>query len=111
MFEDMEFKKKLDKLLNLIDEECKPIAESIIQELNFTIKLLDDLKSRIEEEGAIVLYKNGSQETFRQSPAFKGYYTLIPKFNALIKELIDLIPKSSQESSFNELRGFMDEYK
>ena len=106
----MDLREKLDKLINLIDEECKPIAETIVEELSFTIKLLDELRNRINSEGAIVIYKNGSQETMRQSPAFKGYYTLIPKFNALVKELIDLIPNSSQDS-INDLQGFLDEYK
>ena len=106
----MDLKQKLQGLIELIDAECRPLAEKIINEIVFTSELMDSLKEQILNEGAITTYKNGNDENQRQSPAFKGYYTLIPKFNALIKNLINLIPKHDQETGIGELEAFMNEY-
>lgn len=106
----MGLKENLEELVELIDPECKPLADSIITELSFMNNTLKELRDRINSEGAITTYDNGKTEILVQSPAFKGYYTLIPKYNALIKELIDLIPKNSQNTGMSQLEQFMNEY-
>lgn len=104
--------KNLNDILKLIPEEKKPIAKSLITELNFMKKTLQELKKEIKEHGTIELFKQGSQELYRESPACKTYLSMVGKYGNLHKQLCSLIPRSEgvpetgEEGS--ELYDFID---
>ena len=53
------------------------------------------LKRDIDENGPVELFKNGKQQMLRDSPALKGYSTLIQRYATLSKQLVDMIPKDA----------------
>lgn len=89
--------KNIKDLLPLIPDEKKPIAKKLITEINFMAKTLTSLRKMVNEQGAVELFKNGSQEMLREHPALKSYNTTIQRYSLLYKQLIDLIPKDSEK--------------
>lgn len=99
--------KQLNKLVKLVPDDRKPIAEKLAKEIAFMGKTLDELKATVEEHGAIDLFKQGSQEFLRESPALKAYNTTIQRYSLLFKQLTDLLPKQAQENADSALYEFL----
>lgn len=103
--------KNLNDLLKLIPEEKRPIAKSLITELNFMKSTLGSLRKQIKTRGAVELFKNGSQEMYRETPEVKTYNTMIGKYGNLHKQLCSLIPQSEDPGAREEdsdLYDFID---
>lgn len=100
-------KRQFNKILKLVPEDKQPIATSLIKELTFMAITLDDLKEQVQEGGTVELFKQGSQEFLRESPALKGYNTTVQRYSLLYKQLTDLLPKTSQDSKENALYEFI----
>lgn len=101
-------KKKIKRLLKEIPEDLRPVANRMITELFFMFDILDSLKKRVDEEGTIVKFVNGSQIMLRQNPALKAYNETMPKFNKLLKDFISLLPNSENFEEADELIGFVN---
>lgn len=101
--------KKLNKLVKLVPTDRKAIAEKLVKELAFMAKTLDELKSAVDEKGAIDLFKQGSQEFLRESPALKAYNTTIQRYSLLYKQLNDLLPKQEADQKDNKFYQFLQE--
>lgn len=105
--EALRVKRQFNKILKQVPEDKKPIATSLIKELTFMAKTLDELKEQIEETGTVELFKQGSQEFLRESPALKGYNTTVQRYSLLYKQLADLLPKTAQDTKENALYEFI----
>ncbi len=103
----LKVKRQFNKILKQVPEDKKPIAESLIKELLFMTNTLDDLKEQVEERGTVDLFKQGSQEFIRESPALKAYNTTVQRYSLLYKQLSDLLPKGQPESNDNALYEFI----
>lgn len=103
----LKVKRQFNKILKQVPEDKKPIAESLIKELLFMTNTLDDLKGQVEERGTVDLFKQGSQEFLRESPALKAYNTTVQRYSLLYKQLADLLPKGQPESKDNALYEFI----
>lgn len=103
----LKVKRQFNKILKQVPEDKKPIAESLIKELLFMTNTLDDLKEQVEERGTVDLFKQGSQEFLRESPALKAYNTTVQRYSLLYKQLSDLLPKGQTESKDNALYEFI----
>jgi Zn-dependent oligopeptidase len=101
--------KQLNKLVDLVPQDRKSIAENLVKELSFMAKTLDELKATVEKNGAVDLFKQGVQEFYRESPALKAYNTTIQRYSLLYKQLTDLLPKHEAEPKKNEFYKFMQE--
>ena len=99
--------RQLNKIVKLVPDDRKPIAEKLVEEIAFMGKTLDELKATVEEHGAIDLFKQGSQEFLRESPALKAYNTTIQRYSLLYKQLADLLPKQTQENADSALYEFL----
>lgn len=99
--------KQLSKLVKLVPDERKPIAEKLVREIAFMGQTLDKLKTVVEENGTLDLFKQGSQEFIRESPALKAYNTTIQRYSLLYKQLTDLMPKQAQENADSALYEFL----
>lgn len=71
----------------------------MITEITFMSKTLSELKKAIEKTGAVDLFKQGKQEFVRENPALKAYNTTIQRYSLLYKQLTDMIPKQSRETT------------
>ena len=63
--------RKLKRLLKLVPEDRRTVAEKLITELAFMEATLDGLRRHIEENGAIDHFKQGQQEFDREKPGSK----------------------------------------
>lgn len=100
-------KRQFNKILRQVPEDKKPIAQSLIKELSFMALTLDDLKIQIQEGGTVEMFKQGSQEFLRESPALKAYNTTVQRYGTLYKQLTDLLPREAQEGKENALYEFI----
>ena len=97
---------KLKDLISSIDENKREFAEKLLNRATFMDNTLDELEEIIENEGAVITTTNGNGfDVMSEHPAQKSYNIMIGKYNALIKTIIDLLPKSDSEG--DELLDFL----
>lgn len=100
--------RKLRKILKLVPQDRKDIAEKLIQRITFMAGVLDDLQENITENGTVDHFKQGKQEFFRESPALKSYNTTIQRYSLLYKQLVDLLPPPEiDDKKKNEVLDFI----
>lgn len=100
--------RKLRKILRLVPQDRKDIAEKLIAEISFMAETLSDLRGRIKEGGTVDHFKQGKQEFLRESPALKAYNTTIQRYSLLYKQLTDLLPPPEINSKKkNEVLDFI----
>lgn len=59
--------RQLNKLVKLVPDDRKPIAEKLVKEIAFMGKTLDELKATVEEHGAVDLFKQEAR-VFKRKP-------------------------------------------
>ena len=77
-----------------------------MQQASFMYVTLLELQERINEEGSVELFEQGSQKMIREHPAVKSYNSMIKNYNATIKQLNDLLPKNEVKAKVDD--GFND---
>ncbi len=98
----------LKKILKLVPQDRKSIAEKLIQRITFMAGVLDDLQEHIQENGTTDHFKQGKQEFDRESPALKSYNTTIQRYSLLYKQLVDLLPPPEiDDKKKNEVLDFI----
>ena len=85
--------KKLKKILEKVPNEKRNEAELIVEELEFILETIADLKVKIKETGSVEHFINGKQDFLRESPALASYNKLMKTYDTFYKNLINLIPK------------------
>lgn len=100
--------RELKKILKLVPQDRKSIAEKLIQRIIFMAGVLDDLQEHIREHGTTDHFKQGVQEFDRESPALKSYNTTIQRYSLLYKQLVDLLPPPEvDDKKKNEVLDFI----
>ena len=84
---------KLEKILEKIPKEKGNEASLIVEELEFILETIKDLKQKIRETGSVEHFINGKQDFLRESPALASYNKLMKTYDTFYKNLINLIPK------------------
>ena len=79
-------------LAAMAPDDKRGVAEALAQELAFMASTLGKLRDHITEYGPVEYYQNGKQACWRESPAMKSYSALIPRYSALYKQLVGLLP-------------------
>lgn len=62
-----------------------------LEELKYLDSVIRQLKADIKQNGAIELYKNGSQETRRANPALTAYMDAMKTYNQLLKQVSEIL--------------------
>ena len=101
--------KKLNDLVKIVPQEKQVVAAKLVEELIFMADTLADLKANIKQHGTIELFKQGSQEFYRESPAVKSYSTLIARYGNMYKHLVHLLPKTAPAPPESELLEFINQ--
>lgn len=101
--------KDFEMILGKIPEDKQPIAEKLIDELTFMTRTLGELKEMVRLNGPVDLFKQGSNEYYRESPALKGYNTTIQRYSLLYKQLEGLLPKVPTDTKGDALLKFINE--
>lgn len=96
----------LAKIANLVPEDRRAAANSLVTELNFMRRTLVSLRKHVDEYGPTVWFENGSQRMWRENPSLKSYTALINRYTAALKQLVAMIPKDQQPEA-DELEQFL----
>ncbi|MDT8715547.1 hypothetical protein IAI10_02590 [Clostridium sp. 19966] len=62
-----------------------------LEELKYIETVIKQLKADIKKNGAIELYKNGTQETRRTNPALTSYMDAMKTYNQLLKQVSEIL--------------------
>ena len=99
--------KQLKKVLKNVPKDRRPIAENLFDELAFMDQTMQKLREQVNADGPISLFKQGKQEFLREHPALTAYNKTVQRFNQTLKQLIDLLPKASDQQEDDPLLDFV----
>jgi hypothetical protein len=85
-------RRRIIKLLADLGEDRKKAAEGLIDECAFMRATLKTLREYISTEGLIDVMSQGSYSVKREHPAVRSYNTMIQKYAAVCKQLLDMLP-------------------
>ena len=85
--------KAVKKTFENMNNDKTSLGLSLVEEAEFMKKTLNDLKTKIEDEGVVVSMCQGKYSIDRANPALSQYNMLIKNYQTCIKNLLDLIPK------------------
>lgn len=99
---------RLKKVFKDLPEDKRKIVDGLIQEAAFMRATLEETREIIDREGVIELFEQGAQRFLREHPATKVYASLVNRYSAVIKQLIDLLPDSKGvDNGADELMEFV----
>ncbi len=98
---------RLSKILVDVDENRKSVMQGLIEESAFMRVTLKQLKEEIDEKGPIDEMPQGDYTILREHPALKSYNTMIQRYNSVVKEVINLLPKADIKSLDDEFDIFL----
>ncbi|WP_016911413.1 hypothetical protein [Mammaliicoccus vitulinus] len=94
---------KLKEIIDVQEVQNKPVAYDLLEELVFMKETMEELKATVQFHGATYIFKQGEQEYLKENPAMKSYNATVTKYNATIKQLLSLMPVSTnQKDAFME---------
>ena len=96
--------KKLTRFYKKIDKNKRTIIDNLIQQAAFIKITLLELQDKINKSGSFDLFQQGLQKFERESPAMKSYNATIKNYQALCKQLLDMLP----EDNSNDSDDFLD---
>ena len=91
-YEDL---KTLKETFEKMDNDKSKLALSLLDEAYFCGDTLKKLKEKVAEDGVVTLMCQGNYNIDRENPALKSYNTTIKNYQALIKQITDLLPNES----------------
>ena len=99
---------RLRKLYKELPKDKQAAAEGLIQEAAFMRATLEEARAIIDREGILELFEQGEQRFQREHPATKVYNTMINRYAAVCKQLIDLLPDGdAKKQGEDELMAFI----
>lgn len=85
--------KSLKNVFNEMPEEKAMLGLSLIKELEFMKKTMNQLKKELADKGVITQMNQGKYFIERANPALQQYNAMIKNYNSTIKQISELIPK------------------
>lgn len=85
-------------LFSDLKSEKREMATKLIHRAAFMQVTLEVLESEIKEKGPTYLMEQGVQKMIVENPAQKSYNTMINRYNATLKTLMDLLPSGEGEA-------------
>ena len=100
-------KKRLEKIFQGLEKNKLDTCAALIDRAAFITISLEDLEEELNETGWVETYQNGeSQFGMKKSPAADVHISLTKNLNAIMKQLLDLVPPAQKES---RLAALMDQ--
>ena len=94
-YEDL---KKLKDTFKEMDNDKSKLALSLLDEAYFCGDTLKKLKEKVEKDGVVTEMSQGNYSIDRENPALKSYNTTIKNYQALIKQITDLLPNQNSNN-------------
>ena len=99
--------RRLKKIFESLDSNKLETVEALIARAAFITVSLQELEERLNVEGWTEEYQNGqNQRGLKKSAAAEVHISLTKNLNAIMKQLLDLVPPAQEES---RLSALMDE--
>lgn len=97
-YEDL---KNLKQTFEKMDNDKSKLALSLLDEAYFCGNTLKKLKEKVEKDGVVTEMCQGNYNIDRENPALKSYNTTIKNYQALIKQITDLLPTENNNNGDN----------
>lgn len=97
-YEDL---KTLKETFEKMDNDKSKLALSLLDEAYFCGDTLKKLKEKITKDGVVTKMCQGSYDIDRENPALKSYNTTIKNYQALIKQITELLPNQNANTGDN----------
>ena len=97
-YEDL---KTLKETFEKVDNDKSKLALSLLDEAYFCGDTLKKLKEKVEKDGVVTEMCQGNYNIDRENPALKSYNTTIKNYQALIKQITDLLPNQNNNNGDN----------
>lgn len=102
-------KREKDRLLEIfkdLDANKLRVCGTLIDRAAFITISLEDLEAELNENGWTETYTNGrNQEGIKKAAAAEAHISLTKNLNAIIKQLLELVPPSQKASRLDALMG------
>ena len=99
-------KQRLLEIFQGLDKNKLETCYALIDRAAFLTVSLEDLEVELNERGWTETYTNGrNQEGIKKSAAAEAHISLTKNLNAIMKQLLDLVPPAQKES---RLAAMMD---
>lgn len=99
-------KKRLDKIFEGLEENKLSTCRALIDRAAFITVSLEDLEVQLNATGWVEYYQNGeNQSGMKKSAAADVHISLTKNLNAIVKQLLDLVPPAQKASRLEELMG------
>lgn len=100
-------KKERDRLRALftgLDENKLATCNALIDRAAFITISLEDLEVQLNETGWVEVYQNGeNQSGMKKAAAADVHISLTKNLNAIVKQLLDLVPPAQKASRLAEM--------
>lgn len=88
----------LKETFDIMDNDRGKLGLSILRELEFILKTLEQLKKEIKDKGVVTDMDQGKYKIQRSNPALNTYNVTIKNYQSLVSKLNELLPKSETSS-------------
>ena len=100
-------KDRLEEIFQGLEKNKLDTCAALIDRAAFITISLEDLEEQLNETGWVETYQNGeSQFGLKKSAAADVHISLTKNLNAIMKQLLDLVPPAQKES---RLAALMDQ--
>ena len=97
---------RLFAIFHGLDANKLKVCETLINRAAFITVSLEDLEEELNANGWTEVYTNGrNQEGIKKSSAAEAHISLTKNLNAIIKQLLDLVPPAQKASRLEALMG------
>ena len=88
-------KKKLNIILENMDEKTRSTCERLVDDSAFMAVTLDELRKIVSRDGPVELYQNGeNQKGLKKSAAVEAYDKMVNTYAKVTRQLVDMLPKT-----------------
>ena len=99
-------KKRLDAIFADLEPNKLSACRALIDRAAFITVSLQDVEEQLNEVGWTEYYQNGDKQSgWKKSAAADVHISLTKNLNAIIKQLLDLVPPAQRASRLEELMG------
>lgn len=97
-------KERLQEIFDGLDENKLKTCQALIDRAAFITVSLQDLETQLNETGWVEFYQNGkNQSGFKKAAAADVHISLTKNLNAIIKQLLDLVPPAQKKSKLEAM--------
>jgi hypothetical protein len=97
-------KKRLAGIFKDLEENKLKTCQALIDRAAFITISLEDLEEQLNEIGFTEFYQNGeNQSGFKKSAAADVHISLTKNLNAIVKQLLELVPPAQKASRLTEM--------